>query len=278
MSESRLATVRLQNGAWERAFDRLNERGGGVIHVPSGVHESDPVTIDLASYPDLRDNVAIRGEGMGASVVDLGDGPGDGFSLIDSDGSDLFYLEVTGVTFQGWRDGVLFRLGHDDFRDAYNSCTLRLATNNGNPEATASCRLNHVLNSRLFGVHNAEGGTALELRQFQFGGLTGSASSTEGTSLSLEGISMANVVEWLNVEACADGVHVTGSDANINRFGMLYGAHVSGTLWRHDADVRNRIDAAFVGDDVTAIDERTAGEYTVGLSNQPFESAGPRTD
>jgi hypothetical protein len=269
------ATVRLRDGEWERAFDRLDRRGGGAIHVPSGVHESDPVTIDLASYPNLRDNVAIRGEGLGASVVDFGDGSGDGFSLIDSDGSDLFYLEVTGVKFQGWRDGVLFRLGHDDFRDAYNSCDLHFATNNGNPDATAACRLNHVLNSRHFGVHNAEGGTALELRQVQFGGITGSASSTEGTSLALEGVTLANVVEWLNIEACADGVHVTGDDANINRFGMLYGANVSGTLWRHDADVRNRIETAFVGDDVETIDERIDGQYTVGLSNQPFEDAMP---
>jgi len=263
--------VTLQDGDWADAFRRLDEAGGGVISVPPGTHDCEPTRIDLAEYDTVDDEFAIRGAGLGTSVLDFGVGPGDGFALTDSAGSDLFYVEITGVGFEGRRDGVLFRLGRDDFADAYNSCTLALATNNGSPDATAACRLNHVLNTRQFGVHNTVGGTALDLGQFQFGGITGSTSSRQGESLVMRGYTLANVVEWLNVEACEDGVRVAGENCDINRFGMLYGANIAGTLWRHEAPVSTRIDAAFVGDNVSTVAEHTAGEYTVGLCNRAFE-------
>ncbi|GAB3687736.1 hypothetical protein GCM10028857_21150 [Salinarchaeum chitinilyticum] len=274
--------VRLDDGDWEAAFDRLDERGGGVIWVPSGVTRSEPTTIDLGEYEHLQNDVSIRGAGPAASVVDFGRGPGDGLSIVDRSGDDpaadddrahVFYTEITGVGFQGHRDGVLFRLGSDDFRDAFNSCELHVATNNGSPDATAACRLNFVLNSRHFGVHNTVGGIALDQRQVQFGGLTGSACSREGVSLRFGGLSFANVVEWLNVEACEDGVLIAGDEANINRFGMLYGANVHGTLWRHEAPVQTRIDAAFVGGNVEEQDRCTDGEYSVGMTNEAFETA-----
>jgi hypothetical protein len=261
--------VTLRDGDWVDAFERLDDRGGGIIRVPAGIHDCDPVSIDLADYGALHNNVSIRGAGIGSSILHFGEGGGDGFALVDSEGSDVFYTELLSVGFRGERDGVLFRLGRDDFADAYNSCQLRLATHNGSPDATAACRLNHVLNTAHFGVHNTLAGTALELRQVQFGGLTGSASSRRGRSLLLEGYTMANVVEWLNVEACEDGVRITGPDAKINRFGMLYGANVHGTLWHHDAPVETGIDAAFVGDNVETIAETTAGDVSVGLSNVP---------
>lgn len=267
------SVVGLDDGDWERAFRRLDDQGGGVIRVPSGVVATPPTRIDLAEYPDVGNAIAIRGAGMGSSVLDLGTGPGDGLALVDSDGGDRFYLELTDVQLRGSRDGVLFRLGRDDFADAYNSCLLRFATNNGSRDGTAACRLNHVLNSDHFGVHNAAGGTALEFRQVQFGGFRGSVSSRRDVSLELQGYSFANVIEWLNVEACADGVRLVGDDCTINRFGMLYGANVDGTLWRHDGTVQSRIDAAYVGDDVAQVDERTAGAYTVGMSNHPFNGA-----
>jgi len=263
--------VELQGGDWNDAFRRLDEIGGGVIRVPPGTHRCQPTRIDLADYESLDDNIGIRGWGMGASKLDFGSGPGDGFTLVDSNEGDFFYIEITGVGFQGRRDGVLFRLGRDDFADAYNSCTSAFSTNNGSSDATGACRLNHVLNTRHFGVHNTVGGIALELRQFQFGGLRGSTSSRQGRSLVLDGYSLADVVGWLNVEACEDGVQIAGEDCNINRFGMLYGANVSGTLWRHDAPVSTRIDTAFVGDNVDTVAETTAGEYTVGLSNISFD-------
>ncbi|AGN01830.1 hypothetical protein L593_09425 [Salinarchaeum sp. Harcht-Bsk1] len=273
--------VRLDDGDWERAFERLDEQGGGVIRVPTGVTASEPARIDLADYPNLQNNVSIRGSGLAASVVDFGEGPGDGLSLVatDSDVDDgddrthVFYTEITGVGFQGARDGVLFRLGSDDFADAWNSCDLHLATNNGSPDATAACRLNFVLNSRHFGVHNTTGGVALDQRQVQFGGLNGAVSSKQGVSLRLGGGSFANVIEWLNVEACEDGVLIDGDEANINRFGMLYGANVDGTLWRHEAPVETRIDAAYVAGAVETIDRCTEGSYSVGLSNEPFATA-----
>jgi hypothetical protein len=274
-------SVRLEDGDWERAFDRLDEGGGGVLRVPPGVTNSEPTRIDLADYPNLHNNVTIRGCGPAASVVDLGEGAGDGLSLVASDGgpdegddrTHVFYTEITGVGFQGAREGVLFRLGCDDFRDAFNSCELHFATNNGSPDATAACRLNYVLNSRHYGIHNAEGGIALDQRRVQFGGLTGSASSVEGVSVRFGGYSFANAVEWLNVEACADGVLIDGDDATLNRFGTLYGANVDGTLWRHEAPVETRIDAAFVGGNVDRQDRCTDGRYTVGMTNEAFETA-----
>ncbi|WP_135302205.1 hypothetical protein [Haloarcula amylovorans] len=266
--------VRLRDGDWREAFERLDERGGGVVTVPAGRVESDPVTIDLAKYPNLRNNVSIRGAGIGTSTVDLGEGNGDGFSLVHSDEGDVFYLQLTGMLFEGARDGVLVRIGSDERTDAYNSCSFEFATCNGHPDATAACRLNAVLNTRHFGVHNCEGGTALELREFQFGGLTGSVSSRDGVSLELSGYTFANVVEWLNVEACDDGIRIVGENCDINRFGMLYGANVGGTLWRHEAPVQTRIDAAFVGENVERIADHDDGEYTVGLSNESFDDTG----
>jgi len=260
--------VTLSDGDWSDAFRRLDEQQGGIIWVPPSVHDCEPTTVDLADYDSLCNNVVIRGAGLGASVLDFGTGTGDGFSLVSSDGADLFYIEITGVRFQGTREGVLFRLGKDDCTDAYNSCQLSFATNNGSVDGTAACRLNHVLNTRHFGVHNCAGGTALELRQFQFGGITGSVSSRQGLSMDFQGYSMANVVEWLNVEACADGVRIAGENSGINRFGMLYGANVHGTLWRHEAPVETRIDAAFVGSNVERIGRATAGSVSVGITNE----------
>jgi hypothetical protein len=262
-------TVTLRDGDWERTFEQLDDRGGGVIWVPPGTHHCSPVRIDLADYDALNNNVSIRGAGLAASVLNFGTGPGDGFTLSDSDGSDIFYLEIQSVGFHGQRDGVLFRLGRDDCTDAYNSCTLKLGTHNGSPDATAACRLNHVLNTEQFGVHNSVGGTALDLAQFQFGGITGSVSSRQGRSLVLRGYSMANVVEWLNVEACQDGVVVAGENCGINRFGMVYGANVAGTLWAQVAPVETRIDAAFVGNNVDTVGDTSAGTVSVGITNVP---------
>ncbi|MFD1647678.1 hypothetical protein [Haloarchaeobius litoreus] len=259
--------VTLTDGDWTGAFRRLAEQQGGIIWVPPGTHDCEPTTVDLADYGSLGDNVAIRGAGLGTSVLDLGSGAGDGFSLVDSEGGDLFYIDISGVRFQGAREGVLFRLGTDECTDAYNSCRLSFATNNGSSDGTAACRLNHVLNTRHFGVHNCVGGTALELRQFQFGGITGSVSSRQGLSMDFRGYSMANVVEWLNVEACADGVRIVGENSGINRFGMLYGANVHGTLWRHEAPVETRIDAAFLGSNIETVGRTTAGSVSVGITN-----------
>lgn len=121
--------VTLQNGDWTDAFQRLNELGGGVISVPPGTHDCEPSEIDLAEYDSINNNFGIRGAGMGTSKLDFGSGPGDGFTLADSNGGDFFYIEITGVGFQGQREGVLFRLGRDDHADAYNSCTLAFGTN-----------------------------------------------------------------------------------------------------------------------------------------------------
>lgn len=261
--------VTLREGDWTEAFQRLDDRGGGVIWVPPGVHDCEPTTIDLAAYDALCNNFTITGGGLATSILDFGRGPGDGFSLVDSAGGDMFYLDITGVGFQGRREGVLFRMGADDCEDAYNSCRLAIATNNGSDDATAACRLNHVLNTEHFGVHNSTGGTALELRQFQFGGIKGSVSSRQHLSLDFQGYSMANVVEWLNVEACEDGVRIRDPECQINRFGMLYGANVHGTLWQQEAPVKTRIDAAYIGDNVDTVGRTTDGMVSVGISNEP---------
>lgn len=268
--------VRLTDGDLEGAFERLDKQGGGVIRVPPGVTHCEPTTINLAEYDDLQNNVSIRGAGLQSSILNFGTGSGDGLSIVSRNGperSHVFYTEITGVGFQGSRDGVLFRLGSDDFADAFNSCDLHFATNNGSPDATAACRLNYVLNSRHFGVHNTEGGFALDQRRVQFGGLTGSVSSRNGVSLRFDGHSFANRSPWLNVEACEDGVLINGNDASINSFGLLYGANVHGTFWRHEAPVQTRIDTAFLGENIEEQDRCTDGRYTVGMTNQPFESA-----
>lgn len=261
--------VVLEHGDWRAAFDRLDDRGGGVIRVPPGRHDCDPVRIDLAAYDRLQNNVAIRGAGLGASILDFGTGGGDGFALVDSTGADVFYTEIAGIGVHGHRDGVLFRLGRDDFADAYNSCRLRISTNNGDPDATAACRLNYVLNTDHYGVHNAAGGTALDFGHVQFGGFAGSVSSRAGTSLLLREYSLANAVAYLNVEACRDGVRIVGEDCHCNRFGTLYGANVHGTLWRQDAAVDTRLETVYVGENVDTVAETTAGEVSVGLTNVP---------
>jgi hypothetical protein len=265
--------VSLRDGDWNGAFRRLDEAGGGIIWVPPGRHFCDPTTIDLALYDGLKNNVAIRGGGLGTSVLDFGRGAGNGFTLLHSDGGHQFYTEISGVGFEGERDGVLVQIGRDDCEDAYNSCHLSFSTNNGSPDAAAACRLNHVLNARHYGVHNAAGGTALDLTQFQFGGITGSVSSRQGQSLEFRGYSFANVVEWLNTEACEDGVRIAGDQCGINRFGMLYGANVRGTLWQQDASVQTRIDAAYVGDNVAAVGSTTAGDVSLGIANEPHEAS-----
>jgi hypothetical protein len=218
------------------AFERLDDLGGGVVYYPSG-HYGDGTTsweIDLAEYGNLRNNWGIYGDGLESSRIRAGSDDGAGIQIRDSEGTDMFYVEIVGVRFEGDNAGYTFVWGSEDLRDPYNSCFTRFATGNGNPDGDGACQINFALNTYHYGVHNSEGGTGLDLRRVQFSGLEGSVSSGENegdVALNVEEYSFGNLFSYLNVEATYDGIHIEDARAVGNVFQNAYFANVRGTAF-----------------------------------------------
>lgn len=218
------------------AFERLDDLGGGVVYYPSGYYGDGTTSweIDLAEYGDLRNNWAIYGDGLESSRIRAGSDDGHGVQIRDSEGTDVFYVEIVGVRFEGDNAGYTFVWGSEDLRDPYNSCFTRFATGNANPEGDGACQINFALNTYHYGVHNAEGGTGLELRRVQFSGLEGSVSSGENegdVAMNVEEYSFGNLFSYLNVEATYDGIHIEDARAVGNVFQNAYFANVRGTAF-----------------------------------------------
>ncbi|MFC4988893.1 hypothetical protein [Saliphagus infecundisoli] len=223
------------------AFDRLNDLGGGVVYYPSGFYGDGTTSweIDLAEYESLRNNWAIYGDGLESSRIRAGSDDGAGIQIRDSDGTDMFYIEIVGVRFEGDNDGYTFVWGSEDLRDPYNSCFTRFATANDNPDGDGACQINFALNTYHYGVHNSAGGTGLELRRVQFSGLEGSFSSGENegdVALNVEEYSFGNLFSYLNIEATYDGIHIEDARAIGNVFQNAYFANVFGTAFTQQID------------------------------------------
>ena len=219
------------------AFERLNEIGGGVIYYPSGFYGDGSTSweIDLARYDEIGNtNWAIYGDGLESSRIRAGNGDGDGVRIWDSSGTAFFYIEIVGVRFEGETSGYQFVLGRED-TNAFNSCWTRFSTGSG--DGAGACKLNFLLNSYHFGVHNSGEGTACELWRCQFSGIEGSFSSgggpiegsDTGEALRLEEYSFANHFRYINVEATYNGIRIADSRAVYNVFQNAYFANISGT-------------------------------------------------
>lgn len=223
------------------AFERLNELGGGAVYYPSGYYGDGTTSweIDLAEYGNLRNNWAIYGDGLESSRIRAGSDSGAGIQIRDSEGTDMFYVEIVGVRFEGNNDGYTFVWGSKDLRDPYNSCFTRFATANENPDGDGACQINFALNTYHYGVHNSAGGTGLELRRVQFSGLEGSFSSGENegdVALNVEEYSFGNLFSYLNIEATYDGIHLKDARAIGNVFQNAYFANVRGTAFVQHID------------------------------------------
>lgn len=222
-------------------FERLDELGGGVIYFPSGFYGDGTTSweIDLANYDDLGNtDWALYGDGLESSRIRAGNDDGDGIRVWDSSGTAFFYIEIVGLRFEGETSGFQFVLGGPEFENAFNSCWTRFATGNGNPDGDGGCRLNFLLNSYHFGVHNSAGGIACDMRRVQFSGIEGSfsAGSDRGEALRLVEYSFANHFRYANVEATYDGIHIADSRAINNVFQNAYFANVHGTAVVQDVD------------------------------------------
>jgi len=234
VSESETAGMR-------EAFERLDNLDGGVAYYPSGYYGDDTTSwvIDLAEYNNLQNNWAIYGDGLESSRIRASSDDGHGVQIRDSEGTDMFYTEIIGVRFEGDNDGYTFVWGSEDLRDPYNSCFTQFATANGNPEGEGACQINFALNTYHYGVHNAAGGTGLELQRVQFSGLEGSVSSGENegdVALNIEEYSFGNLFSYLNVEATYDGIHIEDARAIGNVFQNAYFANVLGTAFVQQID------------------------------------------
>jgi hypothetical protein len=227
-------------------FERLDEIGGGVIYFPSGFYGDGTTNweIDLANYENLGNtNWSLRGDGLESSRIRTGNTDGDGIKIWDSDGTHFFYIEITGLRFEGDTRGFVFVLGGQGFENAFNSCWTRFATGGGALGDTGgACQLNFLLNSYHYGVHNSGGATtACELRRCQFSGFEGSVSAGEsegGIALDVVEYSFANLFQYLNVEATYDGIHIDDSRAGHNVFQNAYFANVRGTAFtQHLPDI-----------------------------------------
>lgn len=234
-------TSRSGTAGMREAFERLNELGGGVVYYPSGYYGDGTTSweIDLAEYDNLRNNWAIYGDGLESSRIRAGSDDGAGIQIRDSDGTDMFYVEIVGVRFEGDNDGYTFVWGSEDLRDPYNSCFTRFATANGNPDGDGACQINFALNTYHYGVHNSEGGTGLELRRVQFSGIEGSCSSGENEgdmAVNISEYSFGNLFSYLNIEATYDGIHIDDARAIGNVFQNAYFANVRGTAFVQQID------------------------------------------
>jgi len=264
-------------GGLEEAFEALEERGGGIVSLPSGFYDARsaaPYDIDLAAYPSLLNNVSVRGAGIESAIVLADNETGDGIRFVDSTsgGSDIFYTEIRGVRFSANCPGYAFTLGLDSCEDAYNSCLLSLSTQNHHERADGACRLNHVLNTRQFGVHNTNYGDALTLGQFQFGIIQGSTCSQQGVSQRWLGYSFANTIQSLNVEAALDGVVIEGENCGQNTFITPYFANLEGTAFTQTADIRTLFLSPFVGSNVEALSNVETGELRIMNPNAEWEA------
>ncbi len=267
------------------AFERLDAIGGGGVYFPSGYYGDGSASwsIDLDDYDNLRNNWAIHGDGLQSSRIRCGSGHGNGIRIHDSSGTAMFYTDIVGVRFEGSCRGFTFVWGSDDLGDAYNSCRTRFSTSNGNPNGAGACRLNFVLNTDHYGVHNASGGVGLELRRVQFSGIEGSFSSGENPgdiAMRFVEYSFANLIRYADIEATYDGIHIADSRAIYNVFQNAYFANVRGTAVVQDVDDSGpRFPASaeqgtyfhnpFVAGAVTRIVDRTGGTlYVDGPSKE----------
>lgn len=197
--------------------------------LPRGTYSlNQPLVIDYAEHAGTGFLIISRGAIIDGTSIHSG----PVLEIICSGGSQAnpsgcFYFHQEGTLFVNANTpDWAVRFGLDDFSDAHNSAKIdHLIVNNNNGAGSGGAvRLNYVLNSEMFIVADAAGGGAgLALEQVQFSRISGAASATAGTGLSIEnGYSFANTIQAIDLEVAELCLAITSARATHNTFVSPY--------------------------------------------------------
>jgi hypothetical protein len=197
--------------------------------LPRGTYKiSQPLVIDYAGQADTGFLIISRGAIIDGTAIHAG----PVLEIICSGGSPAhpkgcFYFHQEGTLFVNANTpDWAVRFGLDDLSDAHNSAKVdHLIVNNNNAaNSGGAVRFNYVLNSDTFVVADAAGGGAgLALEQVQFSRISGAASATAGTALSIEnGYTFANTIQAIDLEVAELCLAITSPKATHNTFVSPY--------------------------------------------------------
>ncbi len=135
-----------------------------------------------------------------------------------------FYFHLQGTLFVNANTAMAaVRVGNNDYSDAHNSIKIDHLIVNNRSTVGWGVRLNYVLNSDIFVVTDTAGAAGLVLTQTQFSRISGAASATRGTALSIQdGYTFANTFQALDLEVAATCLSITSPYANRNTFVSPY--------------------------------------------------------
>lgn len=160
----------------------INNKMAGIISV--GVHKiTSATTWDFTAA--ATSGCSIRGHYPNLSTLDFTSVPaaqGTPFQWVGSGTTALFYMQFGSFGIRTQYQGVGFRIGKEDFSDAWNSCIFDklLVNNQSQTNENVGTQLNHILQSRIDLVSNGGGsgrpesiyypgwGTAVQQRQVLF--------------------------------------------------------------------------------------------------------------
>jgi hypothetical protein len=197
--------------------------------LPRGTYAiSQPLVIDYAAQADTGFLIISQGAIIDATAIHSGPAVEiicSGRSPAKPKGCFYFHQEGTLFANANTPDWAV-RFGLDDFSDAHNSAKIDhlIVNNNSAASSGGAARLNYVLNSDMFIVaDSAGGGAGLALDQVQFSRISGAASATAGTGLSIEnGYSFANTVQAIDIEVAELCLAITSPKATHNTFVSPY--------------------------------------------------------
>lgn len=197
--------------------------------LPRGTYPiSQPLIIDYAAHADTGFMIISRGAIIDGTAIHSGpvlEIICSGGSTANPKGCFYFHLEGTLFVNANTPDWAL-RVGLDNLSDAHNSAKIDhlIVNNNNGARSGGGVRLNYVLNSDIFVVSDtAGGGAGLALEQVQFSRISGAASATTGTGLSIEnGYTFANTIQAIDLEVAELCLEVTSARATHNTFVSPY--------------------------------------------------------
>ena len=240
---------------WDQALqdvvDASNTYGNGVEFGAGLFNFQSPVTLEFDTHAGN-----FKGKGVGKTVIAFPNAAtGETqFCLTSHDGLDWYDLVMEGFTVQSSHDGILMKVGRDDYADPLNVARFQdMAVLNSKPSNTntEALRLNYVVNSNFIGTRSncyADGagnnyGKALNCRQVEFcnfaSGSYGNASY--GVAFN-DGFSFGNVFSATDIENINVGIYNGSADSGRNTFiGGQYSLFETYLLQAPTGSDRNRI-------------------------------------
>lgn len=193
------------------------------LWLPASIYNlTQELVIDYASTAStgleiISDGAVINGppNGRALSIACSGGTP--------ENPKGCFYFNLRGKLFvNGNTASSVVRIGNNDFSDAHNSMRIdQLIVNNGG--SGTAVNVNYVLNSDIWVGAVSAGSLGLRLAQVQFSRISGAASATHGTALSLDtGYSFSNTFSGLDLEVAQTCLAISSPSAQRNTWVSPY--------------------------------------------------------